>query len=158
MDSIPSTLPSLYHPSVKTCAVTCVDEQPALALLGADYPAWRAGQTPSTLAPLMEALDTAADTLLAGERGEVDTDFQALHASQPLPERRAPSSAESHLIIGAADYLYARQRRPEREHDEPAQRFARYLAEAAGYRACPRCLTAYTGAPLAHVCAAEELA
>lgn len=158
MDSIPSAPPSLYHPTVKTCAVTCVDEQPALALLGADYPAWRAGQTPSTLAPLMEALDTAADTLLAFQRGEVDTDFQALHAGQPLPERRAPSSAESHLIIGAADYLYARQHRPEREHDEPAQRFARYLAEAAGYRACPRCLAAYTGAPLAHVCAAEELA
>ena len=33
MDSVPSTLPSLYHPIVKTCAVTCVAEQPALALL-----------------------------------------------------------------------------------------------------------------------------
>ncbi|SRR6266540_2017913 len=95
---IPSTLPSLYHPTVKTCAATCIAEQPALALLGADYPAWRADQT-------IEALDTAAATLLAFQRGQVDADFQAFHAGQPLPERRAPSSAESHLIIGAADYL-----------------------------------------------------
>ncbi len=81
--------------------------------------------------------------------------LEVFDAGQPLPERRAATSAESHLIIGAGDYLYARQHRPEREHDEPAQRFARYLAEAAGYRACPRCLAAYTGTPLAHVCAAE---
>ncbi len=60
MASIPSTLPSLYHPTVKSCAVTCVAEQDALALLGADYATWRAGQTKEILAPLIEAPATLA--------------------------------------------------------------------------------------------------